>query len=358
MNISSAISEDRDLSAQLRNLSDLDLISQTANLARDERTSTIKILHHLNEIARRKLYLDLGYSSLWDYCVRGLKYSGAAAGRRIQAARCIEAHSPVLAMLESGDLDLSTIALIEPFLTEDNREVMLQRVRGRSYRQVKRVAAEYGPPVVVEERIEPVRAVVTASDVDGVLFERQLARSGNYPRTPGAGSWVASTQKVFVQFLASEDLMEKYEEAKALLSNSHPDASFAEVLAVLLDEFVERHSPAARQRRREKRRTAAGGKSSTVGADGKHERSDTTRHIPARTRDEVFTRDAGQCTYVGADGTRCQARHGLQVDHLRPRVAGGGHEASNLRLLCGAHNRLAAEQTLGKHVMEPYWRRE
>jgi hypothetical protein len=37
---------------------------------------------------------------------------------------------------------------------------------------------------------------------------------------------------------------------------------------------------------------------------------------------------------------------------------GGGNEISNLRLLCGAHNRLAAEHTLGVQVMAPYWRQE
>jgi hypothetical protein len=37
---------------------------------------------------------------------------------------------------------------------------------------------------------------------------------------------------------------------------------------------------------------------------------------------------------------------------------GGGNEPANLRLLCGAHNRLAAEHTLGAHVMERFWRRQ
>jgi hypothetical protein len=31
---------------------------------------------------------------------------------------------------------------------------------------------------------------------------------------------------------------------------------------------------------------------------------------------------------------------------------------SNLRLLCGGHNRLAAEKSMGKHVMQPHWRRQ
>jgi hypothetical protein len=350
-----------DMIDDLRALSDHDLVSRTSQLARDERATTIQLLHHLNEIARRKLYLELGYSSLHDYCVRGLDYSSPSACRRIRAARCIREFPDVLALLERGELDLGTVSLIEPVLTEDNHGAVVARVRGRTYRQVRRVAAEYGPVLAIaEERIEPVRTFVAPSDIDGVLLDRQIERDVPAMSPQTNGSWVVSEQKMLVQFLASEELMEKYEEAKALLSHSHPDAGFAEVLAVLLNEYIERHSPGARQRRREARKAAAaaGGRSSTVGADGKPERSDTTRHIPARTRDEVLTRDEGQCTYVAPDGTRCQARHGLQVDHVHPWAVGGGSEASNLRVLCAAHNRLAAEQVLGRHVVAPYWRRQ
>lgn len=353
------------LEADLRQLSDLDLLSRTERLARLERATTLRLLHHLNEIARRKLYLELGFGSLYDYSIRRLQYSGSSACRRIQAARCIREHPEVLALLEAGELDLGTVYLIERVLTEENCAEILARVRGRSYREVKRVVAEYTPPVVVEERIEPVRTFVTPANIDGVLFERDCARRGPYPRTPGDGSWVVSEQKMAVQFLASEELMAKYEQVKALLSHRHPDATFAEVLEVLLGEYLERHSPEARRRRREARRVAAqpsakaGGKFSTVGAGGNGMHPEhRTRHVPAAVRDEVFVRDDARCTYVGPNGNRCESRHALQIDHIRPHAAGGGNDASNLRLLCAGHNRLAAEQTLGKHVMERYWKRE
>jgi 5-methylcytosine-specific restriction endonuclease McrA len=85
---------------------------------------------------------------------------------------------------------------------------------------------------------------------------------------------------------------------------------------------------------------------------------DPSRHVPDEIRDQVFVRDGGQCTFVGAEGTRCQSKKGLQIDHIVPYAAGGTHDPSNLRLLCSAHNRLMAERALGKHVMQPYWRRQ
>jgi 5-methylcytosine-specific restriction endonuclease McrA len=64
----------------------------------------------------------------------------------------------------------------------------------------------------------------------------------------------------------------------------------------------------------------------------------------------VFVRDDGRCAFAGPDGTRCGSRYALQVDHVHPFALGGRHNASNLRLLCAQHNRLAAEKALGPRV--------
>lgn len=355
------ITSDHDLPARLRELDDVALVTRIRELTGTERAITIQLLHHLNEIERRKLYLEMGCGSLFAYCTRHLQYSASSACRRIDAARCIRDYPTVLSFLESGELDLGTVCLIRPVLTEENCEEILARVRGRSYRQVKRVAAEYGPVVVAaKDSFEPVRVLASAGEIDALLFDRGLARSVPFPQERHGENWVIAQQKWYVKFLASEDLIKQYEEVVALLSNSHPHASFADVLGVLLNEFIERHSPEARERRREERRVrVAGGRCSTTGAGGRTAAAPSQRrHIPASVRDEVQLRDGGQCAYVASDGTRCEERHYLQIDHVRPYAAGGGNDAANLRLLCPGHNRLAAEKTLGAHVMSHYWRRQ
>ena len=275
----------------------------------------------MNEIARRKLYLELGCSSLYDYCVRRLRYSGSSACRRIRAARCIREHPDVLALLESGDLDLGTIYLIEPVLSEENAFALLARVQGKSYRDVKRVVAEYAPPVVVEERIEPVRAFVAPSDIDGVLFERDCARRGFYPRTPGDGSWVVSAQKVAVQFLASEELMAKYEEAKALSRTAGRMPPSPRCWRCC---SASTWSATARRRGRSGARRD-GPRRSNQPAQVVSSRPPApvviasvrilARDMSRPRRDEVFIRDGGRCTYVAPGGTRCESTHALQIDH-------------------------------------------
>ena len=63
----------------LKHLTDKVLLDDTKKLAKAEREVTIKILHHLKEIDRRKLFTDLGHRSLHDYCLRELGYSDASA---------------------------------------------------------------------------------------------------------------------------------------------------------------------------------------------------------------------------------------------------------------------------------------
>jgi 5-methylcytosine-specific restriction endonuclease McrA len=303
----------------IRKLSNDDLVRELKAAVSKEREMTIHVLHRLNEVERRRLHLDGGYSSLHVYCVRHLKYSSSAAARRISAARCIRRYPEVLAMLKKRELSLSTISLIAPVLKHD--ETILERVREASHRQVEKIVAQYGPPVALRDRVRPVRVA-----------------------TPGAGS----EDKLFVQFLADENLVELFEEVKELMSRDGKNPSIADVLKTVLTEYRDRHSPAARKERRDAKEVHS----------RRREWKDApqARHIPDEIRDEVFARDGGKCTFTANDGTRCESKKGVQLDHIVPYSAGGTHEPSNLRLLCAAHNRRAAELRLGTHVTGRYWR--
>ncbi|HEU4578092.1 MAG TPA: HNH endonuclease signature motif containing protein [Polyangiaceae bacterium] len=66
----------------------------------------------------------------------------------------------------------------------------------------------------------------------------------------------------------------------------------------------------------------------------------------------VLERDGLACSWVNVDGTRCASRAWLEIDHRHPRAKGGGSEADNLRILCRAHNQLAAELEYGRAHMD------
>ncbi|MCK5073284.1 MAG: hypothetical protein KAQ98_07645, partial [Bacteriovoracaceae bacterium] len=58
-------------------LNDKKLLNDTMDLVKKERKTTSEILEHLEEIERRRLFCDLKYSSLFEYCTKELKYSEA-----------------------------------------------------------------------------------------------------------------------------------------------------------------------------------------------------------------------------------------------------------------------------------------
>jgi hypothetical protein len=76
------------------------------------------------------------------------------------------------------------------------------------------------------------------------------------------------------------------------------------------------------------------------------------RHIPAAVKRAVVKRDGGQCTFVAANGRRCEARGRLEFDHIEPVARGGRSTVDNLRLRCRAHNQYEAEQAFGAGFMQ------
>ena len=94
-------------------LPDRVLLEQTRMLARHEQALQLSVLDHLREIDARRLYLRLGYSSLFDYTVRELHYTEAAAWRRIKAMRLCRETRGVRESLQDGSLNLSNAALLQ-----------------------------------------------------------------------------------------------------------------------------------------------------------------------------------------------------------------------------------------------------
>lgn len=425
---------------ELSALADGVLLSRIKRLAAAERAATLNIIHHLIEIERRKLHLSVGFASMFDYCTRELGYSSSAAGRRIQAARCVRRFPEVGRLLASNAVTLSTISLIAPVLKRENARSILERVQGKPQREVETLVAQYRPPVALRDRVRPVSVAVAVRESRPVLMGGDYSRSGSdassvegkaevtaevaeQARTAGRSSdarpegacdtrpdgaldrqgrrqriatggqtpAVRIERKLLVQFLVNPEFMRLYNEAHALLSTRMPRASFGDVFKAVLEEFVERHSPARRNARRVARVASRGAQAKkpmdTSQGEQTRKPDDTRRgsqrerpcanqrgsqpvratkrgpeqstreprrnpqplgrHIPARIRDEVYERDGGRCTFVGRNGARCGSRHNLHVDHIEPFALGGTHEPSNLRLLCATHNQLAAENAYG-----------
>jgi 5-methylcytosine-specific restriction endonuclease McrA len=77
-----------------------------------------------------------------------------------------------------------------------------------------------------------------------------------------------------------------------------------------------------------------------------------SRHVPNDVRRAVLERDGMRCSYVSAEGKRCEQRGWLELHHEQPYGRGGAPTVANIHVLCRAHNDLLAERDYGRDFMQ------
>ncbi len=71
---------------RLASLSTLELERSAQRVVDTEKRHVAQVIAHIAEISKRKAHIELGYRTLFDYCVRGLGLSEGSAWSRIQIA--------------------------------------------------------------------------------------------------------------------------------------------------------------------------------------------------------------------------------------------------------------------------------
>ena len=386
---------------QLRGLSNKKLLSDLEALNQRERKLKVLLLLYLSEIDKRRLYLPMGYSSLFDFCTMHLWYTRATAARRIRSARAVASYPDCLDLLLSGEINITTLSLISDILDRDNHEKILSEIRGKSTRQVELLVSTHKPVNIIRDTVRPVcvRRCVEESTVtcgSGPSAETSPgnpdAQMGDWrPANSNKSSSSAETrsgaelprgrmlleQRLKLGFTVSPDFMKKYNKIKSLLSGKHPEGiNFEMLFDTLMTEYLEKHDPDRCRERRTKRassrdntakqnlerhsaqKTERAGKSDKAGKDNPRKKPPAShrnsRHIPPAVRDQIYPRDKGRCTFVGANGKRCNSTWDLEVDHVVPVARGGDNSPGNLRLLCRKHNIYRAEREYGRGLMDEY----
>ena len=145
------------MDTSLTSLSGQELDTNLKALVVVEEKASHDILLHLAEIERRQLFLPLGYTSFFDYAVRGLGFSDSSACRRIKAARTITQHPEVKRSLEEGKVSLTAIQSLSGVITPANAKELMCKVES-GHHTIARVIAEYKPvgPQGLKDRIVPI----------------------------------------------------------------------------------------------------------------------------------------------------------------------------------------------------------
>ena len=333
-----------------------------------ERRSTAYVVRYLAEIESRRLYLKLGFSSLFDFTTNKLGYSSSAAMRRIKAARLTCIDPTVAAKLENGELTFATIDLLSNFAKEPGLSALTQALCGRSREDAEKIVAHLRPlssmalrdtvrPVVIAPNaIEAQPTLPPKSDQSNTCFQQNVQQGIRQCEEFGA----KPNERFLVSFIMDREEKELLDRTRRLIfDGSIEEISFGRVIARTLKFYLVHHCPEERQRRRKERSTKR--KSDTKnGRRQSHKptkssqsptRNSATRYIPVAIRDQVLERDGYQCSFVSAEGKRCTSRADLEIDHILPVGRGGDSEVSNLRVLCRPHNLERAYENFGEEFV-------
>ncbi len=280
------------------------------DLLRRERFALADFLVALAEFDRRRVWVEAGYASLFDFLHRELRLSKGAAFYRKAAVELMSRFPEVVEPLRDGRLCLMTVAEVARVLTQENRRAVLPRFFGLSKREAQTLVAELRPAedppmravvtpirgpaavtlaltsLVAPPRVDPAQSPVQPVEPE----DRELAERAPRAAVPPASA--ATVQPLTAELsryhlTVSRRFLEKLAAAQAALSHSHPGAGPEEILEAGMDLLLARD---AKRKGLVKKPLKAPRSSSDP------------EYVPAHVRRAVWERDGGKCQVRLASG--------------------------------------------------------
>jgi len=307
----------------LKNLSNQHLISDLKGLVVQERELLTQLLHYLREVQQRRLYLGVGYGSLYSFVREELGYSEAAAVRRIQAMRLIQELPEVETKISSGEISLSVASRLQGFIQKEEKHHKETVSKNKPRPDQK--------PAKALSRGDKLQLIHQMAGASSRECERTLAALSPEAALPKDKTRFITKENIQVSFTAGKEVLNKIERLKTLTFHQNPQGKLEKLFEKALDMALEKLDPEKREARRVKRSKATAPTSECP--------SPITRNIPQKIRDSVWLRDQGRCQFQDKKtGKTCRSQYMLELDHAFPFSLGGDHSLENLRLHCQAHN--------------------
>lgn len=322
------------------------LLNEIRIKAKQEQNLTLEVIELIKEVNDRRLYLKLGFGSLFDFVTKDLGYEPGSAMRRIQTARMVSEIPEVKSKIEDGRLSLSVISQVQSFfkkeetikgekLSKHQKVEILAIVENKSAREAEKELVKLSP--------ETVKKTESQRELTDNLTELKL--------------------------VIDCELKAQLDELKLLLSHQNPNMSYVELIRLMAKKMmggIKRKNAGAGE---VQSHTGIEGASNgliaiptsewTSNSGATHMSAQEinlegttvtqivqrpkvkikTRYISEKVKRQIWQRDHGGCQYRDAEtGRICNSRYQLQIDHIQRFSEGGGNDVENLRLLCRAHN--------------------
>ena len=248
-------------------LSDRELLRETSNLVRHERHLQGAVIDHLAEIQARGLYLERGFSSLFDYAVRELGYSDAAAARRIGAMRLCADQPHAREGLRDGSLTLSAAAELQWAFDRQRRRGSIsgtaaiapagkaaaglagQNDPAADSAPAVPFSAEPEPPPLVLDAVGRRQLVEKAAGKSARQVRQMLADLDPELAPPADRVRPLGDGRFKLKATIDSECQQGLEQLRGLLSHVDPRMTLGQLVGRLVKEGLDRHDPSRPPRR-------------------------------------------------------------------------------------------------------------
>lgn len=295
----------------IKSLSDQDLILSTERIVEQERKIVQVLIWHLQEIQDRRLFLSMGFVSLYECLIQHFKMSDTTAYGRIKVLKILEDVPEICESLKTGELNISNIALAHSFIEKH------QKLTGEELSSREKV-----------DLIENLKNKTTSE------VKELLARCNPDTALPHDEIKILTKSHSQLKSTVSIELVKKIEYLKSLISHENINPTHEELLAMAFDALIEKVE-------KKKGIRARASKALVQKPDEKPTQRLTdgnSRYLSRGIKRIVFKRANGQCEHVHIDGRRCTSKFQTQYDHVIAFSKGGKSTLENSQLLCRVHN--------------------
>ena len=360
--------------AMLKTLSNTAVDESALALVLSEKQDTARIIAHIAEISERDYHLELGYRSLFQYCVERLNLGEGTVYRRIQVALVCRKFPQILEALFDGRLHLTGASLIAPHLTEENVEDLIIKAQGKTKREIEKLVVLLAPKKEFKSSIRHLAGSdVLISDLNTgeekaevVTTTETKSEDKPPPRSLGHNARdvmeAATEGRDNFRFSAGAEFTKKLKRLAEVLGIVNPHRHLEEIIDHAIEIALEKKAPERKLARRRKRESR---KQIPCPGDVKKEKSEpekgeetsadspvVSRYVPAEVRERVLEKSNYQCEYRSPDGTRCTCRTDLEVEHMKPFAVYHTHDEKYLRVFCRPHNLFVAKQYYGGEFVQ------
>ena len=300
----------------LKYLSNIDLLSLAKEKSKDDRAASLVAINVIREVEDRRLHLELGYGSLFEYVLTELGYDESAANRRITAARLTRQIPAIEDKIAQGKLTLSNLVQAQVFF---NREAKLKNQK-----------------VTLEEKREILELIENKSKREA---EKVLLKKSPEQVTLKESTRQITEHQSEMRLIIDEEFKADLEKLRSLLSHKNPFPSNLELLKEMAKIALKELDPTMKTKKRKSPPPAP----------------EARRYTPISIKKSVWEKSQSQCTYVDPKTKRqCNSTYKLEIHHKIPFAMGGPTTKENLTLLCHKHNIFEAIKAYGITKMEPY----